>query len=111
MGLAQSTVRDIDLRYLERCEASRRKPPLRHMGVDELYQGKRDKFHASYYPFPEAIYVHDNTISGGGTAPSGEYADALAPVVGKPMPAILFDGIVNPQKLAGKPTTGASASA
>jgi hypothetical protein len=29
---------------LERCEASRRKPPLRHMGVDELYQGKRDKF-------------------------------------------------------------------
>src|ERR1022692_2015525 len=37
MGLAQSTVRGIDLRYLERCEASRRKPPLRHMGVDELY--------------------------------------------------------------------------
>src|ERR1035438_10905126 len=35
MGLAQSTVRGIDLRYLERCEASRRKPPLRHMGVDE----------------------------------------------------------------------------
>jgi parallel beta-helix repeat protein len=58
---------------------------------------------ATYYPFPEAIYVHDNIISGGGTAPSGEYADALAPVVGKPMPAILFDGIVNPAKLgAGK---------
>jgi transposase len=44
MGLAESTVRGIDLRYLERCEASRRQPPLRHMGVDELYQGKRDKF-------------------------------------------------------------------
>jgi transposase len=44
MGLAESTVRGIDLRYLERCEARRRKPPLRHMGVDELYQGKRDKF-------------------------------------------------------------------
>src|ERR1035438_8340181 len=44
MGLAQSTVRGIDLRYLERCEASRRKPPLRHMGVDELYRGKKDKF-------------------------------------------------------------------
>jgi len=54
---------------------------------------------ATYYPFPEAIYVHDNVISGGGTAPSGEYADVLAPVVGKPMPAILFDGIVNPKKL------------
>jgi transposase len=44
MGLAESTVRGIDLRYLERCEANRRPPPLRHMGVDELYQGKRDKF-------------------------------------------------------------------
>ncbi len=53
----------------------------------------------TYDPFPEAIYVHDNTISGGGTNPSGEYADQLAPVVGKPMPAILFDGIVNPKKL------------
>ena len=44
MGLAESTVRAIDLRYLERWEASRRKPPLRPMGVDELYQGKKDKF-------------------------------------------------------------------
>src|ERR1022692_1179340 len=44
MGLAESTVRGIDLRYLERCQASRRPPPLRHMGVDELYQGKKDKF-------------------------------------------------------------------
>jgi len=44
MGLAESTVRAIDLRYLERWEASRRKPPLRHMGVDEIYKGKKDKF-------------------------------------------------------------------
>jgi transposase len=44
MGLAESTVRGIDLRYLERCEAHRRKPVLRQMGVDEIYQGKKDKF-------------------------------------------------------------------
>jgi transposase len=44
MGLAQSTVRAIDLRCLERWEAKRRKPPLRQMGVDELYRGKQDKF-------------------------------------------------------------------
>jgi transposase len=44
MGLAESTVRAIDLRYLERWEARRRKPPLRQMGVDELYKGKKDKF-------------------------------------------------------------------
>jgi hypothetical protein len=31
----------IDLRYLERCEAQRRKPVLRQIGVDEIYQGRR----------------------------------------------------------------------
>jgi transposase len=44
LRLAQSTVRAIDLRYLERWEARRRKPPLRHIGVDEIYKGKREKF-------------------------------------------------------------------
>jgi transposase len=44
MGLAESTVRAIDLRYLERWEEGRRKTPLRQMGVDELYQGKKGKF-------------------------------------------------------------------
>ena len=44
MGLPESTVRGIDLRYLERCEAQRRKPALRQMGVDEIYRGKKDKF-------------------------------------------------------------------
>ena len=44
MGLAESTVRAIDLRYLERWDAKRRKPPLRQMGVDEIYRGKKGKF-------------------------------------------------------------------
>ena len=44
MGMADSTVRGIDLRYLERWEANRRKPVLRHIGVDEIYKGKKDKF-------------------------------------------------------------------
>ena len=43
-GLSQSTVRAIDLRYLERWAAARRNPPLRQMGVDEIYRGKNDKF-------------------------------------------------------------------
>ena len=43
-GLAESTVRAMDLRCLERWEAKRRKPSLRQMGVDELYRGKKDKF-------------------------------------------------------------------
>ena len=43
-GLAASTVRAIDLRYLERWKASRRNPALRQMGVDEIYLGKKQKF-------------------------------------------------------------------
>ena len=43
-GLAESTVRAIDLRYLERWAASRRKPALRQMGVDEIHLGKKQKF-------------------------------------------------------------------
>ena len=44
LGLASSTVRAIDLRYLERWAAGRRKPALRQMGVDEIYLGKKQKF-------------------------------------------------------------------
>jgi len=43
-GLPESTVRAIDRRYLERWAAGRREPPLRQMGVDEIYRGKHDKF-------------------------------------------------------------------
>ena len=43
-GLAASTVRAIDLRYLQRWAAGRRKPALRQMGVDEIYLGKKQKF-------------------------------------------------------------------
>lgn len=43
-GMAESTVRGIDLRYLERWAASRRKPALRQMGVDEIHLGKKQKF-------------------------------------------------------------------
>src|SRR6202011_1204968 len=42
--LAASTVRAIDLRYLERWNETRRKIPLREMGVDEIYFGKTMKF-------------------------------------------------------------------
>jgi transposase len=37
-------VRAIDLRYLGRWAKGRRKPALRHMGVDEIYLGKKHKF-------------------------------------------------------------------
>jgi transposase len=43
-GLAASTVRAIDLRYLKRWAQGRRRPALRQMGVDEIYLGKKQKF-------------------------------------------------------------------
>jgi transposase len=43
-GLPSSTVRAIDLRYLERWSEARRKPVLRQMGVDEIHLGKKEKF-------------------------------------------------------------------
>jgi hypothetical protein len=39
-----STVRAIDLRYLERWNAGRRQAPLEEMGVDEICFGKQMKF-------------------------------------------------------------------
>jgi transposase len=43
-GLAASTVRAVDLRYLRRWAEERRKPALRQMGVDEIYLGKKQRF-------------------------------------------------------------------
>jgi transposase len=43
-GLAESTVRAIDLRYLERWNAQRKKAALHQMGVDEIFLGKKTKF-------------------------------------------------------------------
>ena len=43
-GMPASTARAIDLRYLERWAAARRKPALTLMGVDEIHLGKKQKF-------------------------------------------------------------------
>jgi transposase len=43
-GLPASTAPAIDLRYLERWAAARKKPPLTQMGVDEIFLGKKQKF-------------------------------------------------------------------
>jgi transposase len=42
--LPETTVRAIDMRYLERWDKHRRKPALKQLGVDEIYRGKNDKF-------------------------------------------------------------------
>ncbi len=54
-----------------------------------------------YYPYVAAVYIHDNTILGGGTAPAGMAAETLAPKLGKPLPAILWDGISDSKREGG----------
>jgi parallel beta-helix repeat protein len=50
---------------------------------------------ATYDPYVSAVYVHDNQIGAGGAKPAGVMAEALAPKLGKPLPGIMWDGIVN----------------
>jgi len=52
----------------------------------------------TYYPYTDEIYIHDNTISGGGDNPVGRIAEEVAPKLGKPLPGIMYDGIVDPKK-------------
>ena len=52
-------------------------------------------------PFVGAIYLHDNTITGGGDAPDG-MAAVIAKAGGTPVPQILYDGIVNPASASEK---------
>jgi len=50
---------------------------------------------AKYDPYVTAVYVHDNQIGAGGANPAGIAGEVLAPKLGKPLPGIMWDGIVN----------------
>ena len=52
-----------------------------------------------YDPFTEGVYIHDNEFTGGGDAPNGAFADAFVDLVGGAFPDIVWDGVVNPDKL------------
>lgn len=62
-----------------------------------------------YNPFVANVYVHDNEISGGGKNPDTRLDGVVAVMkaVGKPMPDILYDGVIEPKD--GKPGTMADA--
>lgn len=51
---------------------------------------------AKFDPFVEKIHIHDNTLAGGGTNPGGAAKD-LAPVLGNPVPSIIYDGVLKPK--------------
>ena len=52
---------------------------------------------AAYDPYESSISVHDNQMSGGGTDPATLKVKALALAIGKPLPDILYDGVVDPK--------------
>lgn len=52
----------------------------------------------NYDPYPEGIHIHHNTFGEGGQNPDGRMA-VFAEVVGKPLPDIVWDGIVDDAKL------------
>lgn len=54
-----------------------------------------------YDPIPEGVYVHDNRFIGGGDNPTGSMAQLMGPILGKPFPDIVYDGIINAKKAAG----------
>ncbi len=52
-----------------------------------------------YDPFCEAISIHDNRFSGGGTKPGGKIGLVLGALVGGKFPDIVYGGIVDEEKL------------
>jgi parallel beta-helix repeat protein len=51
---------------------------------------------ATFDPFTGGVFIHDNTITGGGNSPDG-MTQLVAKAGGMPVPDILFDGIMNPK--------------
>jgi len=55
---------------------------------------------ANYDPFPEAIHIHNNQYTGGGTAPDSEPLAMLQAATGQAIPDIVWDGMALPEKAA-----------
>ncbi len=60
----------------------------------------------NYDPYPEGIYVHDNTFADGGKDPQGLLVKILSLKLGTPFPDILYDGIVDQKKTKDGQLTG-----
>ena len=55
-----------------------------------------------YDPFPETIYLHDNSFEGGGEIPDSEPLQALQSATGQAVPDVVWDGTLLPGKSAGE---------
>src|SRR5262249_29875111 len=52
-----------------------------------------------YDPIAEGGFIHNNHSVGGGDDPKGEFGRLFGILLGKPIPDIVYDGIINPKKL------------
>ncbi len=53
----------------------------------------------NYYPYAEGIHIHHNTFASCGASPAGQTGLMVAMVTGLPVPAIVWDGVANPEKI------------
>ena len=52
----------------------------------------------AYDPYPEAISIHDNVFSNGGTKARGEHLQMFTEATKQRLPDIVFDGLINLEK-------------
>ncbi len=66
--------------------------------VSYLISGKKvsDK---TYDPISESISIHDNRITDGGGDPKGALGTLLVPILGRPLPDIVYDGVIDSKKV------------
>jgi parallel beta-helix repeat protein len=53
----------------------------------------------NYYPYAEGIHIHHNKFSAGGDKPDNDGGKLMAAILGTPLPDIIWDGVVNEEKL------------
>jgi parallel beta-helix repeat protein len=53
-----------------------------------------------YYPFPEGVHIHNNRFGDCGSKPLGESTRLMTMILGTPLPDIVWDVVVNSEKLA-----------
>jgi len=65
----------------------------------------------NYYPYTEKIHVHNNTFGPCGNKPAGAGGMLIQAVLSTPIPDVVWDGVVNPEKVVdGKLATDAGIS-
>lgn len=68
--------------------------------VSSYHPGEGETPDPDYYPYPEAIHIHHNAFADGGNKPQGRWGMLMGVVAGTPLPDIVWDGVVNREKLA-----------